>query len=134
MAKEKVFPPFQEAVFHLLLNLKDNELRPLEKMDFEEIVRFMQLVLEKVPSYDNRVAEVMESFCLDFALKCFRCSLLEKRINGLAYIEDVLEQAENRERQSKMGPLDEYSSHMMYQFPKASKWVDIRYFSGYFSS
>jgi hypothetical protein len=53
-------------------------------------------ILEKTPSYETKVNKVMEQFCLAFALKCFKSSLLEKKMNGLAYIEEVIEQAQNR--------------------------------------
>jgi hypothetical protein len=106
--KEDICPELQQCTFSILLNLTESELRALEKTDFEEITKLLQLVLEKTGSYEGKVHELMERFCLDFALKCFKSPLLEKRMHGLAYIEEVLQLSDNREHLSYMHPMEDY--------------------------
>lgn len=48
------------------------------------------MFIEKVPSMENRAHEILEKLTLDFSLKCFKCSLLDKQLNGLANIEDMV--------------------------------------------
>lgn len=127
--KELYFPQLQQTVADLLLNLNDDQLRPLEKADFEQIVGYLRELLQHTPSMKDKVAEIMEKFCLDFALKCFKCSLLEKKMNGLMYIEEVLEQAQNRERMTYLHhPIhDEYSPVQYPQtFMRHSQWIDVK--------
>lgn len=125
-AIETLIPELQKALFTILLNLTDNELRGLEKTDFEEITRMLQALLEKITSFSLKVAELMEKFYLDFALKCFKSPLLEKRMHGLAYIEEVLELAENRDR-AFFHHMEDYNYYGHPMQIRASKWVDNKY-------
>ncbi len=120
---ETLVPDLQQAIFAVLLTLSDNELRALEKTDFEEITRMLQALLEKSSSFTLKIAELMERFYLDFALKCFKSPLLEKRMHGLAYIEEVLELAENRDR-AFFHHMEDYNYYGHPMQIRASKWVD----------
>jgi hypothetical protein len=131
-AKEKYVGELFNTVCELLLTMNEDQLRPLEKTDFEEIVKMLQMLLEKTPVFEVKVHELMEPFCLQFALKCFKSALLEKRLNGLQYIEEVIEQCENRERihylQNDEFPphMQQSPHHMMHSFIRYSKWIDTK--------
>lgn len=49
----------------------------------------MQLTRTFITFCSTRAFELVEKFCLDFALKCFKSPLLEKRISGLTYMQEV---------------------------------------------
>ncbi len=128
--RELFIPDLQRTVFDFLLNLTEVELRPLEKNDFEEIVRYFQIILERVPSLDKVVHECIEKFCLAFALKCFKSALLPKRLNGLSYIEEMIEAAQNRDHYPYMH-MDDYSSGGFAI--RSSKYIDLKYVATSFS-
>lgn len=93
--KKELIAVFQPTVFSLMLGLNDNELRPVKKDDVGEIVRRMSEILSDY-SYTSNVHELCEKFSLEFALKCFRSSNLEKRMQGLSYIEEAREMTRRR--------------------------------------
>jgi hypothetical protein len=66
----------------------------------------------------DAAAKETEHFCLEFSLKCFRTKLLEKRLNGLVYLDDAVEMVENK---------DNFDGPYMIGFPKVTKWMTSRY-------
>lgn len=123
--RENILKEIYDSVVSLFLNFTDNELRPLEKIDFEEVSSNLQNLISLTTIFEGRVHELIEKFCLDFALKCFKCQLLEKRLIGLAYIEEVVERAENKDRLHQMDdyPLSYQGIHRSF----ASRWIDIKF-------
>jgi hypothetical protein len=66
----------------------------------------------------DSAAKETEHFCLEFSLKCFRCRLLEKRLNGLVYLDDAVEMVQNKENFDAMpGGIG---------FPKVAKWMSTK--------
>jgi len=102
VVRKTFIPRFQESVFKMMLALNDKELRPVKKDDVSEVVRCIGEILED--SSFSAVHERCEMFCLNFALKCFKSSNLEKRMQGLSYIEESIQMTKTRKT---------YSSTMM---------------------
>ena len=83
--------PLRNDIFKVLLDLKEEELRPLQNQDIDRFIEEIhEFEFQKEMGYalDKDYAK----FNLEFALKCFRSSLLPKRIHGLSCIDRVLRQ------------------------------------------
>lgn len=111
-------------MFDYFLKLNENELRALDKNDLEEATKMIQVIMEQTSIYQDRLEQVMELFYLEFAFKCFKSTILEKRINGMSYLDEVIEMAENREK-SIMFAMEEYP-YQHYSQHRKSKFIDIQ--------
>lgn len=88
--RDVLFVDMQKSVFDLLLGLSDDELRPVKKDDIEGIVQSMELLMRHSVLNDQNGEQQHEIFCLDFALKCFKSPMIEKRLHGLNYMEETI--------------------------------------------
>ena len=81
--------PLRNDTFKVLLGLNEEQLRPLQN---HEIDRYVEGIheLEFRKDMGHIMPEAYADFNLAFALKCFRSSLLPKRIHGLTCIDQVL--------------------------------------------
>lgn len=124
--KEQSFRPL-DNVFETMLGLSDDELRPVLKEDVEEIVREMENLFRDYVPHDE-VPKRCEKFCLDFALKCFQSSNLQKRMNGLSYIEECIDMVRNRRHQAAWEDgMYHVSSHPSYMTRlSVAKWMDAK--------
>jgi len=106
----------EKRTLETLINLTEEELKPIRKSDIEDIVNSLEVLLADVISADD-AAERLEKFCLDFSLKCIRSSLVEKRVNGLQYLEDALEMAKTR---------DTFGLHPPPTL-RVTRWIKLQY-------
>lgn len=81
----------QKSAFELLLGLSDDELRPVKKDDIEAIVQSMETLMRHSVLNEQNGEQQHEIFCLDFALKCFKSPMIEKRLHGLNYMEETIQ-------------------------------------------
>jgi hypothetical protein len=89
-------PAFQDAIFKCYLSMNEDELKQVKKSDIEDLINSLEMILPNLLRPEE-IAKRCEGFCLDFSIKCFRTTLIEKRVNGLVYIEDSVESAMMRE-------------------------------------
>jgi ubiquitin C-terminal hydrolase len=76
--------------------MNEDELKQVKKSDIEDLINSLEMILPNLLRPEE-IAKRCEGFCLDFSIKCFRTTLIEKRVNGLVYIEDSVESAMMRE-------------------------------------
>ena len=90
VARADFIVPLRNDIFKVLLGLKEEELRPLQNHDIDRLIEEIHEFEFQKEGYalDPEYA----TFNLEFALKCFRSSLLPKRIHGLSCIDRVLRQ------------------------------------------
>lgn len=88
--RDVLFVDMQKSVFDLLLTLSDDELRPVKKDDIETIVQSMETLMRHCCLSEQNGEQQHEVFCLDFALKCFKSPMIEKRLHGLNYMEETI--------------------------------------------
>ena len=89
--RDVLFVDMQKSVFELLLGLSDDELRPVKKDDIEAIVQSMETLMRHSVLNEQNGEQQHEIFCLDFALKCFKSPMIEKRLHGLNYMEETIQ-------------------------------------------
>ena len=82
-------PLFHYLTFCTLLDLTDVELRQLSKEWLEEIVKSVTRLLTRL-FYARQVQAYVDDFSLACAVKRLRCSVVERRINGMAFIQDYI--------------------------------------------
>src|SRR5690348_5251023 len=125
---QKQYLPQLEAVFEMLNNLSEEELRPVKKEDIEEIVRNMESIIKEY-AY-TEAFEKCEKFCLSFALKCFRSANLEKRLHGLSYVEEAISMAQRRKYRMVWDREESMyyggAAHMS-RTPQVARWMDTSY-------
>lgn len=100
------FPLLPRLVFERqLLDLDTNDLRRVTKKDIEDIDRAMRLALRLNPPLPGLEApdDICDKFCFAFALVCLRSPLQDKKFNGLAHIEESIENIA-RERKTIFRP------------------------------
>ena len=82
-------PTFHFLVFATLLDLTDVELRQLSKELLEDIVKAVQRLLTRFCN-----ARQMQAYIDDFSLACavkrLRCSVVERRVNGMNWLQDYI--------------------------------------------
>lgn len=105
---------FQDAIFKTYLSMNEEELKQVKKSDIEDLINTLELLLPNIIRPDE-LARKCESFCLDFSIKCFRTTLIEKRVNGLVYIEDSVESAMMREMIGE--------SRDPFGYARVTKWI-----------
>ena len=88
----RYIPLFRLALTETLLSLSDIELRGLSKEALEEMMKNMQeKVLTRI--YAPRDASAfLECFALECAYKRFISPIVERRINGMSYLQDYASQ------------------------------------------
>lgn len=101
--QQRWFPEL-ERTFTILEEIQEEELKHVRKEDVEDTLKNMESLMKV---YKGVAAyEKSEKFFLSFALRCFKCSNLEKRMHGLAYIEEAIQMVS---RKKNMG-WDHYES------------------------
>jgi len=91
---QMTYYPVLDCAFDLFNNLTEEELKQVRKEDFEETLKhleYLMRVCQGPPAYEKS-----ERFILTFALKCYKCSNLEKRMHGLSYIEEAIQMVARR--------------------------------------
>ena len=82
-------PTFHFLVFATLLDLTDVELRQLSKELLDETVKAVQRLLTRFCN-----ARQMQAYVDDFGLACavkrLRCSVVERRVNGMHWLQDYI--------------------------------------------
>jgi len=94
----KYIPRLVDAVTKSMLGLVNEELRETTKADIEDIVCSLTMLLRRIKSTEEEVAQVVEMFVLDFALKCFKSIFLQKRMLALETLKLVMDMCEARKR------------------------------------
>lgn len=74
-------PQLVDAITNAMLTLSNEELREIAKEDVDEVLYSVTMLLRRVKSTEEEVARVVEMFVLDFSLKCFNSSFLEKKVS-----------------------------------------------------
>jgi hypothetical protein len=87
-----------------MMLFNEEELKPVRKQDVEEIVKKVESLLKDLDPING--AEKCENFCLEFSLKCFRSTQIEKRVNGLIYIVETIETALTQQLVMKLNPFE----------------------------
>eukprot|EP00005_Dracoamoeba_jomungandri_P011671 CAMPEP_0174268074 /NCGR_PEP_ID=MMETSP0439-20130205/36039_1 /TAXON_ID=0 /ORGANISM="Stereomyxa ramosa, Strain Chinc5" /LENGTH=2490 /DNA_ID=CAMNT_0015356015 /DNA_START=82 /DNA_END=7554 /DNA_ORIENTATION=+ len=122
--KKKYLQRFQDVVISMMLNLDDSELRPVKKSDVSEIVKYLGEIIGQFNKAD--VHKICESFCLDFALKCFRSSNLEKRMQGLSYMEEAIDMT-RRSSYTGFSGMSSTSTTSWRNSPSVAKWMNTKF-------
>ena len=102
---QAAFFPGLERTFTILGDLSEEELKLVRKEDVEETLKNLEQLMKA--HLGAAAYEKSESFFLSFALKCYRCANLEKRLHGLAYIEEAIQMVSRKK--NSMG-WDHYES------------------------
>eukprot|EP01087_Luapelamoeba_hula_P010523 TRINITY_DN2786_c0_g2_i1.p2 TRINITY_DN2786_c0_g2~~TRINITY_DN2786_c0_g2_i1.p2 ORF type:complete len:2352 (-),score=229.36 TRINITY_DN2786_c0_g2_i1:29-7084(-) len=117
--------PHLEIVFDTLRELPEEELRQVRKEDVEEIVRHMEGIIKE---YAGPAAyEKCERFSLEFALKCFRSSNLERRMHGLAYIEEVILMTTRRRTYGDWEYPYSHAAPNYARLYQVARWIDSKF-------
>lgn len=119
-ARERYMIALKNALLEdRFLNLSEEELKLVKKTDIEELVNIFEDSLRSMMKQEdvNRTSEI---FCLEFSHKCFKSNLIEKRVNGLVYIADAVDNAATRE---EFGDLDLNAQEMAQFQPRMTKWI-----------
>lgn len=86
---QTMVPQLKEGIFDTVLALSDIELRDLSKEVLEEIVKVVSSLLRRVEPTETTRATV-EFFNLAAAYRRFQSSVVERRINGLTALAEIV--------------------------------------------
>ena len=86
----------RDIAFGFYLGLSEQMLRPLEKKEVEGVVERLEELETRRRRHLQSYTKPYEDFCLAFALKCFRCALLPKRLQGITHIDEAITAARTR--------------------------------------
>lgn len=115
---QKRYLPQLEHLFTIMLDLSEEGLRNVKKEDIEEIVRHLEAIIREYAGADTY--EKTERFALAFARKCFSSTNLEKRLHGLAYIDEAISMTQRRKHYQ---PWDDYGySSSTYRMPQVARY------------
>ena len=82
-------PTFHFLVFATLLDLTDVELRQLSKELLEDVVKAVQRLLTRFCN-TRQMQAYIDDFQLACAVKRLRCSVVERRVNGMHWLQDYI--------------------------------------------
>ena len=82
-------PTFHFLVFSTMLDLTDVELRQLSKELLEDVVKSVQRLLTRFCTARQNQAYI-DDFSLACAVKRLRCSVVERRVNGMNWLQDYI--------------------------------------------
>ena len=82
-------PTFHFLLLATLLDLSDVELRQLSKELLEELLKCLQRLLSRFCNARHMQA-YMDDFSLAMAVKRLRCSVVERRVNGMNWLQDYI--------------------------------------------
>jgi len=77
-----------QAVSELFRSYNDHHLRMLARDDLEAVAKVMEGLLTRGHGTPVAMSQT-EKFMLDVSIKRFRCPMVERRLNGLQYIQDL---------------------------------------------
>uniref|UniRef100_A0A6B2KWG4 USP domain-containing protein n=1 Tax=Arcella intermedia TaxID=1963864 RepID=A0A6B2KWG4_9EUKA len=120
---------FQAITFQYLLNLDEDELKNIVKTDIEQIVNDIQKFL-KFAADSIYAGKITEQFILDFADKCFKSKNLEKKLNGLLFIEESIKLVEDKEREKTLQSHFVFKTTEVYHL-KTAKWLEREYLTNW---
>jgi len=107
---------FKTTIKERLLHLQDIKLKAVKKEHIEAIIRPLTRLLDGVMKR-SEVGEIVETTCLAVALNSFRSPYFDKKLYGLNYISEMVE---NVKRAEDTNP-DEFS------FKSSARWVTRLY-------
>ena len=82
-------PTFHFLAFATLLDLTDVELRQLSKELLEDVVKAVQRLLTRFCN-TRQMQAYIDDFSLACAVKRLRCSVVERRVNGMNWLQDYI--------------------------------------------
>lgn len=83
---------FKDTVFNCLLHAPQTIYREYSKEKLDQIFEFMELILKRVLTIQQKNA-IVDEFLLEFSLKNFNTPYLERRIHGVKGIIDAVNKA-----------------------------------------
>ena len=86
---QEYIPKLQAAVELSILNAPEQSIRNVRKERIDGIVKNLDYLLRRVYVYEEKIKAV-EKLNLDIALMCLKASFLERRIQGIKILNDII--------------------------------------------
>jgi hypothetical protein len=117
----------KNALFSLVLQLSEAELRETKKASILLVVDCVSAVLKRIMTKEQ-CGELLEKFQLAVSLKCLESPFLEKRLNGLVGLNLLITMATRRSEEKIMGPSTSSSPPVVRSKGReTTKWLEVDY-------
>ena len=106
---QQYLPLCHFLAFATILDLTDVELRQLSKEHLEDVVKAVQRMLGRF-HFPRHIQAFVDDFGLACAVKRLRCSVVERRVNGMGFIQDYIALLKRFPTLSSSSPLSSTST------------------------